>query len=179
MAHIHTKPGEHDHTASAFIVRVDSSNPKLLLHMHKKLGVLLQPGGHIELDETPWQAICHEIVEETGYALDQLKILQPPIRINHLTNTVTHPQPVVHNTHNFDPQGNHKHTDIAYAFITNQKPANKPEDGESTNLRWVSLKDLRDIDSSEIYENVREIGEFIIAEILNEWQEVEISEFQT
>lgn len=46
MAHIHTNPGEHDLTASAFIVRDDFAKPRLMLHMHKKLGVLLQPGGH-------------------------------------------------------------------------------------------------------------------------------------
>jgi 8-oxo-dGTP diphosphatase len=66
MAHIHTKPGQHDFTASAFIIRIDTPKPKVLLHMHKKLGVLLQPGGHIELNENPWQAVHHEIEEETG-----------------------------------------------------------------------------------------------------------------
>ena len=66
MAHVHTQYGEHDQTASAFIVRTDTEQPKLLLHLHKKLGVLLQPGGHVELQENQWQAICHEIQEETG-----------------------------------------------------------------------------------------------------------------
>jgi len=53
MSHIHTNPGEHDQTVSAFIIRTDTAEPELLLHVHKKLGVLLQPGGHIELNETP------------------------------------------------------------------------------------------------------------------------------
>ena len=49
MAHIHEKI---DFTTSVFIVR----NGKVLLHKHKKLGIWLQPGGHIELDEDPNQA---------------------------------------------------------------------------------------------------------------------------
>ncbi len=143
MAHIHTNPGEHDQTASAFIVRTDTETPKLLLHVHKKLGVLLQVGGHIEVTETPWDAIRHEIIEETGYDLDQLKILQPPVRIKSLEGAVLHPQPVVQNTHNFDPEGQHKHTDISYAFATDSSPINQPASGESTIFRWVDLDDLR------------------------------------
>jgi hypothetical protein len=49
MAHIHTEPGQHDFTASAFIIRLDRlderGQPKLLLHKHKKLHKLLQFGG--------------------------------------------------------------------------------------------------------------------------------------
>lgn len=81
MAHIHTNPGEHDLTASAFIVRDDFEEPRLLLHMHKKLHILLQPGGHVELNENPWQAIEHELREETGYTFDELEVLQPKDRL--------------------------------------------------------------------------------------------------
>src|ERR1035437_9256827 len=98
MAHIHTNPGEHDQTASAFIVRTDKAEPELLLHVHKILGVLLQPGGHVELDENPWNAICHEIVEETGFDLGQLMILQPKLRIDSIEGAILHPVPLVHNT---------------------------------------------------------------------------------
>ena len=74
MPHLHTGLGEYDHTVSAFIVKVDSTGePKLLLHHHKKLDVLLQPGGHIELTETPWAAIAHEIKEETGLEVTNIQ----------------------------------------------------------------------------------------------------------
>ena len=45
MAHIHTEPGQHDFTASAFIIRTDTPEPKLLLHRHKLVGKYLQIGG--------------------------------------------------------------------------------------------------------------------------------------
>ncbi len=32
----------------------------------------MQVGGHIELDETPWQAVEHELREESGYTLAEL-----------------------------------------------------------------------------------------------------------
>ena len=51
MGHIHTDPGQHDLTVSAFIVRESDGRPLLLVHRHKSLALLLQPGGHVELDE--------------------------------------------------------------------------------------------------------------------------------
>jgi 8-oxo-dGTP pyrophosphatase MutT (NUDIX family) len=79
MAHIHTEPNQHDFTASAFIVRDDMDEPRVLLHMHRKLGRLLQPGGHIELHEHPWDSIAHELQEETGYMLADVEVLQTGI----------------------------------------------------------------------------------------------------
>lgn len=60
MAHIHTQAGQHDHTVTLYIIRIDTTEPKAWLHKHKKMKVLLPVGGHIELSETPWQAAAHE-----------------------------------------------------------------------------------------------------------------------
>ena len=70
MPHIHTEPDQHDMTVSAYIVRTDSAEPLCLVHMHRKIGKLAQIGGHIELNETPWQSIAHELEEESGYTLE-------------------------------------------------------------------------------------------------------------
>lgn len=121
MAHIHTQPGQHDHTVTAYIVRTDSTEPKILLHMHKKLSRLLTVGGHIELDETPWQAIAHELQEESGYSLNELLVLQPKERLAGLSGVVMHPYPVVMNTHNVAP--GHDHSDTGYAFVATANPA--------------------------------------------------------
>ena len=179
MAHIHTEPGQHDHTASAFIVRYDQETPKLLLHMHKKLGVLLQPGGHVELTETPWQAVLHEVKEETGYDLAQLKLLQPKVRIKTLRGAVLHPQPLVHNTHHFDPEGVHKHSDISYAFIADGLPIGVPDEGESLDQRWMSLEDIQAAPSSVIYDNVRDIAAFLLTDVLGAWEVVELSQYKS
>jgi ADP-ribose pyrophosphatase YjhB (NUDIX family) len=50
-------------TVSALILR---RNRKVLLVNHKKLGVWLYPGGHVEPHETPDKALLREILEETG-----------------------------------------------------------------------------------------------------------------
>lgn len=38
----------------------------VLLHRHKRLGIWLQPGGHVDPGETPWAAALREAGEETG-----------------------------------------------------------------------------------------------------------------
>lgn len=176
MAHIHTNSGEHDLTASAFVVRDDFPEPRLLLHMHKKLHILLQPGGHVEVNENPWNAVEHELREESGYTFDDLEVLQPKDRLRSLSNTLLHPVPVVLNTHNFDSEGVHKHTDISFAFLAHTEPSFLPEHGESSDIRWMSSKQLEELDASLIFENVREIGQYVLGHVYDEWERCSLNE---
>jgi 8-oxo-dGTP pyrophosphatase MutT (NUDIX family) len=177
MAHIHTEPGQHDHTVSTYIVRTDLNEPKIILHLHKKHGTYMQFGGHIELDETPWQAITHELREESGYDLDQLQILQPKLRLSHLSgNVIVHPQPVSYNTHAFND--NHSHTDVTYAMTADSMPRHQPEEGESRDLQLFTRAELCAIPSEQIFENVREIALYIFDKILDSWEVVPTSTFK-
>ncbi len=45
---------------------VSDSRGRFLLHRHPKLGIWLPPGGHIEENEEPQDAVLREISEETG-----------------------------------------------------------------------------------------------------------------
>ncbi len=49
-------------TASALVI----FNRHVLLVFHKKLGVWLYPGGHVEDNETPDETVVREVKEETG-----------------------------------------------------------------------------------------------------------------
>ena len=178
MPHIHTEPGQHDQTASAFIVRTDTPEPTILFHMHKKVHKLLQPGGHVELHETPWQAVLHEIEEETGYKLSQLTVLQPQQRIKSLTGAVNHPVPLNQNTHLFKQGMDHFHTDTAYAFMAGGEPMGTPGDLESSDLRWLTAEQLRTMDQAEIGQNSREIALYTLAEIFGNWESIDLDEFQ-
>jgi ADP-ribose pyrophosphatase YjhB (NUDIX family) len=172
MSHLHTKPGQHDVTVSAYIIRTDRPVPVLLLHMHKKLKKYLQFGGHVEHHEDPWKAITHEVLEESGYDMSQLVLLQPQIRLKKVTDTKLHPIPVTLLTHDF-PGLDHYHSDIAFAFITSQSPANTIADGESNEIREFTVEEITNLPKDEIFDNVREISLFILESILNEWEEVD------
>lgn len=41
----------------------------VILLEHKRLGIWLQPGGHVDPGETPWEAAQRECAEETGLAV--------------------------------------------------------------------------------------------------------------
>lgn len=49
-------------TASAIVVGTRG----ILLHRHRLLGRWMQPGGHIDAGEMPWDAAVRETLEETG-----------------------------------------------------------------------------------------------------------------
>ena len=56
-----------EHTGRHFTVAVFVAwKGKVLLHFHRKLGMWLPPGGHIERDELPDEAAAREVLEETG-----------------------------------------------------------------------------------------------------------------
>ena len=178
MPHIHTESGQHDHTASAYIFRTDFSEPKIMLHLHKKIGKYLQFGGHIELNETPWQAVVHEIREESGYDIDQLQILQPHKRIRYFTDAIIHPQPISHSTHPFGSGLNHFHTDIAYAMVTNEPPKQNPEAGESTDIIFLTKAEIAAMPDAKIPPNVRDIAIHVFDNCLHEWDHVSPMEFK-
>jgi len=171
MAHIHTGPGQYDLTVSAYIVRTGDI-PRILLHKHKTLGVYIQPGGHVELNETPWQAIIHELREETGYDMDQLTILQPYLRPPVLSGDDLHPQPVCLRSFPFEGLPAHYHTDITWAFVTEEEPRHDVGEGESHDLRWVTREELLAIPSDQTYEDVRQVGLYILDQLLTAWEPV-------
>ena len=45
---------------------------RVLLHQHRKLGIWLPPGGHVEPAELPDEAAVREVREETGVSVELL-----------------------------------------------------------------------------------------------------------
>lgn len=108
-------------TASAIVVGPEG----VLLHLHKKLHLWLQPGGHIEENEPPWDAALREVLEETG-----LRAL--PV---HDAERVVHVD--VH------PAGGHVHLDLRYLLSASGLPA--PAATESQLVRWFAWDDAFEV----------------------------------
>lgn len=63
---IPVRQGRKHFTASGLI----ENQGQFLMMYHKKLGFWLYPGGHVERDEEPHDAVIREIDEETGIQVD-------------------------------------------------------------------------------------------------------------
>jgi len=176
MAHIHTQSGQHDFTASAMIVRTENDVQKVLLIRHKKYGRYIQPGGHVELHENLWQAVLHEVLEETGYEAQQLCIMQPKDSLRALNGIgMLHPIPAFVNTHPVPT--NHNHTDSMYLFVSDQFPAQKPGDGESQDFVWVDQAELNELPESELFSDTRDMFNHAFDKYLATWDKLDIATF--
>ena len=122
-------------TASAVVVGVRGT----VLHRHKRLRRWLQPGGHVEEGEVPWEAAWREATEETG-----LSLVHPPggPRLIHVD---------VH-----DAARGHVHLDLRYLLVGPPcDPA--PGPGESPEARWF------DWDSAVAVADVALVGALRVA----------------
>jgi 8-oxo-dGTP pyrophosphatase MutT (NUDIX family) len=102
-------------TGSAIVV----GPPGVVLHLHRRMGLWLQPGGHLEPGEPPWLAAARETAEETG--LRAASPARPP-----LVHVDVHP----------GPHG-HLHLDLRYLLWVPGGPP-RPAAGESQDVRWFS-----------------------------------------
>ena len=117
-----------------------SMNGATLLHWHRKVGLWLPPGGHIEPSEDPMQAARREALEETGIVVEILPTtsalgyedppqLSPPVTI------------MVEPIGSFGGEDAHHHIDMIYFA--------RPTSGDQTDVlaetwRWVGRTQLED-----------------------------------
>lgn len=105
-------------TASAIVV--SDAGDKVALHLHKRLNLWLQPGGHIDAGESPAEASLREAMEETGL----------PVRHERDGGVLFHLD--VHP----GPKG-HTHHDLRYLLRAPDVPL-RPGEGESPEARWFT-----------------------------------------
>jgi 8-oxo-dGTP pyrophosphatase MutT (NUDIX family) len=112
-------------TGSAIVVGARG----IVLHLHKRMGLWLQPGGHVDPGESPAGAALREATEETGL---------PGLR---------HPGDgprLVHVDAHDGPRG-HFHLDVRYLLEapTDDDPVPPPD--ESPDCRWFDWDEALDV----------------------------------
>ena len=101
-------------TGSAIVV----GERGVVLHLHKRLEKWLQPGGHIDAGETPWDGALREAVEETGLPVSFAG------GVPQLVHVDVHAGP-----------RKHRHLDLRY-LVEAPPITPAPPEGESQEVRW-------------------------------------------
>lgn len=127
MPHIHD---QYDFVITSVIVH---KGAVLLVH-HPRYGKWLFPGGHIELDEDPEEALFREIKEETGLTVEpmttKLDIDEPGVKPILTPNYVD-----VH-------EANAPHKHIAFVYFCMASNNHSVLSDEHLEMRWVEEAEL-------------------------------------
>ena len=138
MGHIHSDT-EYDFTVCGYLIHGD----KTLLIKHKYLPLWGAPGGHVELHETPIDAVYHEILEEAGIEKSHLTLIQPfddGRDLERDKNSQHIPVPFDIDTHPIGDAG-HRHIDFAYIFLCDTDVVT-PGEGESSEFKWFTADEI-------------------------------------
>lgn len=143
------KPQRH-FVATAYVVH----EGRTLLLLHRKLGMWLPPGGHIDEGELPEEAALREVQEETGLEVELVSPRRAPdptapgVRYLHQPNHVQ-----------LEDIPNHaQHIDLIY-FCRARSSKARIAPAEHHALRWHSIEDLR---GDHVRDEVRDTGTLAI-----------------
>lgn len=101
----------------------------VLLHRHRRLGLWLQPGGHLEPGENPWDAAARETTEETG------------LTVRFAAPGAAGAPPALAHVDVHDGGRGHTHLDLRYLFEVEGDDTPRPPEGESPDVRWFGWDD--------------------------------------
>ncbi len=144
-------------TATVYIVHGGAT----ALHEHKRHGIYIPPGGHIDRSELPHEAGLREVREETGLEATLLPDSSPTLDsdVNQL------PQPRYHllydiNVH--DGTVGHQHIDLIYYATVPHRDINPaPGEADATSWEWYTPSELR---RQDVNQDVSKLGAEAIQE---------------
>ncbi|WP_371617819.1 NUDIX hydrolase [Streptomyces sp. NBC_00454] len=119
------KPCQAGHVTGSALV-IDPARGRVLLTLHKKLGMWLQMGGHCETGDTTLEGVAlREAEEESGIAHGLTLLAGGPVRLDR------HPIPAPCNWH----------LDVQYAALAPAEAVEAISD-ESLDLRWFPYAEV-------------------------------------
>jgi ADP-ribose pyrophosphatase YjhB (NUDIX family) len=132
--------------ATGYLVR----DGRTLLLKHKKLGLWLPPGGHIEEGETTDEGVLREVLEETGLVGEFITAPRAPVMRGGRVESLHEPQRVQIE----EIPGHNHHIDfIYYLRALDGEHVHRPD--ESDDIRW---HDHAELGLSHVSDEVRESG---------------------
>ena len=140
-------------TASALVINKEC---KILLVNHKKLGVWLYPGGHVEDNETPDETVIRETKEETGLGVEIISDKDENLTNGEANVFVLHqPYAILCEKIKSDPE--HYHIDLIYRCRIINENFNKII--KDFNIEEVNFFRLNDLNQINLFPNFRKLLE--------------------
>ena len=136
----------------ASVILIDPETKKILLVHHKKFNKWVQPGGHIEEEETPEECAMREAYEETG-----IKVKLVGERFPREDDFIK-PLAVQKNRN----KEGYLHIDFVYLAIplTNEIDNSNPE---NTGVEWFSRNDLENI---SVFNDIKITLDYVLDKIM-------------
>ncbi len=129
-----------------YLVREDK---KVLLTFNKNLSTWIPVGGHIEIGETPEEAILREVLEETGFDFD---FLNEPEQFDENRVKIIKPHRI-----QIEKVPHHNHH-MNFVFIGKcKKWHEREENDENEKLRWFSEQELLE-EKNQFLESVLDLA---------------------
>lgn len=127
---------------------VFNSKKEILMIHHKKLNVWLPPGGHVEENELPDEAVLREIYEETGI---RARIISNKRNLDLSSNRCRELEtPFLVLLEDINEDGTHNHIDMIYLCEAINEEFVQQET-EIQGIGWFSAERIKELDT---YENV-------------------------
>ena len=137
--------------ASVFVI--DPMTKKILLVHHKKFDKWVQPGGHIENDETPEETALREVYEETGLKVSLLGERFPR------EDDYIRPLGIQKNR----GSDGELHIDIIYAAIPINTIDVNNYDEEISDMGWFSRSELEEIN---VFPDIKITMDYLLKEYI-------------
>jgi 8-oxo-dGTP pyrophosphatase MutT (NUDIX family) len=143
-------------TASVYVVNDGAT----ALHHHRRLGMRLPPGGHVDRDELPHEAGLREVREETG--LEATLLGETPDFASETSRPIPRPRHLMlADVNRYDGRVGHQHVDhVFYAAVPSREI--DPDDGEEAPDAWAWYTPA-DLDAADVDEDVAALGREAIA----------------
>ncbi|HWV22735.1 MAG TPA: NUDIX domain-containing protein [Thermomicrobiales bacterium] len=133
-------PITRDFTVAVFVIHDDH----VLLHKHRKLGLWLPPGGHIEPHELPDEAALREVEEESGLIIELIGPKGVDVDDPAAPQQLVRPEGIQLE----DISPSHQHIDLIYfARPVDAQPGIMPDVLEG--MRWLREDEFPTIELTE------------------------------